>query len=61
MLGDTNATPYVHADFIVDPNFCPLEYSYDISKLTNATPDSAIMQTDKTFNFSYLVSRAPLF
>lgn len=60
VLGATDTPSYQHDDFVVDPAFCPVEYSYDISLLTNAIPNSAITRVDKRFFFEYLNGIEPL-
>ena len=60
ILGDTEAPPYTHPDFKAVPDFCGLEYSYTITKLENASPDSAITRNGKTFSFEYLTDLEPL-
>ena len=60
ILGDTNAPSYTHPDYNIEPSYCNIVYSYDITKLENAVPDSAITRVDKTFDFEYLTDRAPL-
>ena len=61
-LGDTEASSYLHADYTVDPYFCPLTYTYTISDLANdgANPSSAISRVNKRFYFEYLSDRAPV-
>ena len=62
-LTDDNAAPYVHPDFTVDPDYCPLIYSYSETFLADG--DSALIlptiaNDDKTFNFSYTKDLVPL-
>ena len=60
ILGNAEATPYTHPDFRAVPDFCELDYFYTITKLVNASPDTAITRNGKTFSFEYLTDLAPL-
>ena len=57
-ITDADATPYVIPEFSVDPIFCPIDYSYDISYLvdSNNADISAITQdtvNERKFSFFY--------
>ena len=62
-LTDASATPYVHPEFTIDPDYCLLEYSYSQTFLADG--DTALVlptpaNNDRTFNFSYSKDLAPL-
>ena len=59
----------MHAEFVVDPDFCPVVYSYEETKLQAGDsaiilPDSASVlpdvPQDRTFTFSYSKDLEPL-
>jgi len=53
---------YTHPNFVADPVFCPLTYTYTETPLTdaNGNTDTAISRTDETFTFTYNKDDAPV-
>ena len=54
-LGDVSATPYTHPDFVIVPDYCGIEYSYNWTSLTDSDGNTgtAISRSDKTFSFFF--------
>ena len=51
--------PYTHAEFDVQPAYCPLVYTYSIDVLANGD-DSAITHTERDFSVHYVKDLVPL-
>ena len=59
-ITDTNAAPYTHSDYAIDPSYCPLVYSYSIGDITSVSVPSAVTRVDKTFSFGYAQDLQPI-
>ena len=57
-ITDDNATPYKHPDFVSDPVYCPIDYTYLETKLEAG--DSAISTLAGTTEFFYDKDLEPL-
>jgi hypothetical protein len=53
------ATEYTHPEFIIEPDFCQIAYSYEIGA-SEKTNEAIITRTDRTFSFFYATDLAPL-
>ena len=53
---------YTHPDFVVEPLYCPVTYSYVVTDFTDdsSTPASAITRVDETFTFEYGADLSPV-
>jgi hypothetical protein len=61
-ITDDSAEPYIHPDFTVSPDYCPIVYEYSVSTLVN-NGESAITQdptNDKKFSFFYNQDLVPI-
>ena len=57
-ITDDDAVPYTHPAFVINPDYCPFNYAYEISDLSdkNGLVTSAITQDstdEKKFSFYY--------
>ena len=61
-ISDPAKTPYTHPEFVADPVYCKVTYSYDLGSITNNGGDtrSAVTRSDKTFSFFYDEDLAPV-
>ena len=57
-ITDANASPYMHPEFISDPVYCPIDYTYSETELSAG--DSAISTLARTTEFFYGKDLEPL-
>lgn len=55
IITDTTEPDYTHPEFIADPSYCKVSYTYDLGTVNNkdGIPVSAISRADKTFSWFY--------
>ena len=56
------ALEYTHPDFVADPTYCPLDYTYDVTEFKNKNDvdTNAITRTDKSFSIEYSDDLSPV-
>lgn len=63
-ISDANKAPYTHAPYIVEPDYCVLEYSYETTALVDGSGNAAqvisYVEGTKTFSFFYDKDLAPM-
>ena len=55
IITDTTEPDYTHPEFVADPSYCKVAYTYDLGSVNNkdGTAVSAITRSDKTFSWFY--------
>jgi len=62
-LTDPNAIDHVITDFVIEPDFCQLTFTYDVTTFTDSQGNQASAVTnnqDGTFSFFYDADDSPL-
>ena len=62
IVNDSNLRTYTHEEFVVDPDYCPIQYTYVETPFDDADGNEAttISRIDKTYTFTWTKDLSPV-